>query len=390
MTPQELSALVALGESATLELKSVRATGGLLDAQVAARAICALANSGGGTLVVGVEDDGSVTGVGTAQDVNRLIEQMVNVCAQGIRPPLMCRTEAVPIGGVLAVALTVPGFLPDRPFRAGTKAYVRDGAVTREAREDELRRLYSSSTNVHFDEQVVDDAVRSDLSDALIADFLREAYPAAPPDHAEHYLRALHALSSDGRPTVTGVLLFSDDPRRFLVDAHVTAIRFRGASISGDFVDRADIGGPLGAQLETTLRFLAAHVASPSRVVGTERREQGIPMEALREAVVNALAHRDYRVASQTRVFVFDDRVEIRNPGTLLNQLTLDGIRLGGISQRRNPHIAAALARLRRREHAGVGVPEMIRFAVQRGLPEPVIEIVSGDFKVVFRNAADG
>ena len=109
----------------------------------------------------------------------------------------------------------------------------------------------------------------------------------------------------------------------------------------------------------------------------------------LREALNNAVAHRDYRAASQIRVFVFDDRVEIINPGGLLNRLTLDSVRLGGISQRRNPVVASLLARLAKRENLGVGVPEMIRLMSERGLPEPEFELPAGHFRVTLRTRRD-
>ena len=105
-----------------------------------------------------------------------------------------------------------------------------------------------------------------------------------------------------------------------------------------------------------------------------------IPDSVFREALSNALIHRDYRAASQTRVFVFEDRVEVRNPGTLLNRLTIDGIRLGGVTQRRNPHLAAALMRLGRRENVDLGVPDMFRRMKKAGLPEPEIRLDGGDF----------
>jgi ATP-dependent DNA helicase RecG len=240
--------------------------------------------------------------------------------------------------------------------------------------------------DVHFDEQPVTDATRDDLDPEAIRGFLDAAYAGVPIDHAPRYLSALRAVDASGTPTVAGLLMFGRDPQRFLLDAYTTAIRFRGRSISGDFEDRQEIRGRVPDQLDDALAFLKRHIPAPSVVEGSVRRELGLPMAALREAIANALTHRDYRVASQTRVFVFDDRVEVVNPGVLLNQLTVEGIRIGGVSQRRNPYLAASLARLSRRENAGIGVPEMIRLTSERGLPEPEISIAEGQFRVVLRS----
>jgi ATP-dependent DNA helicase RecG len=121
-------------------------------------------------------------------------------------------------------------------------------------------------------------------------------------------------------------------------------------------------------------------------VEGWERRERGIPPEVLREALLNALAHRDYRMASQTRLLVYEERVEISNPGDLLNRLTLESIRLG-VSQRRNVRIAALLARAHttRRESLGIGVPAMFTLMRERGLPAPEFRIEGGHFRVTLR-----
>jgi ATP-dependent DNA helicase RecG len=181
------------------------------------------------------------------------------------------------------------------------------------------------------------------------------------------------------------MLLFGREPQRWLGDARVSAIRFPGKELTSEFVDRQEIEGRLLDQLDATVAFLKRNVRAPSHVEGMERVEEGIPDKVLREAVLNAMAHRDYRAASQVRIFVFDDRVEIVNPGELLNQLTLEGIRVGGISQRRNPVLAGLLARARRRESVGTGVPEMIRLMRERKLPPPEFSLEAGHFRVVLR-----
>lgn len=388
MKAAEVEARARLGEDSRTEFKSVSGANRLIDRDDAAKTICALANSGGGELFAGIEDDGTISGVGSPQQADRLIQHLAQICQQSLQPALLCKFLKVEVGGAVVVVVCVPGFSPDRPFRASSKYFVRDGTISREAAPAELIRLIQSTPDVHFDEQPIADATREDLDPEAIKGFLAAAYPGVPLDLTERYLAALHAVDAAGVPTVAGILLFGREPQRFLLDAYTTAIRFRGTSISAEFLDRQEIRGRVPDQLDHALAFLTRHVLAPSIVEGVARREQGIPPMALREAVANALTHRDYRIASQTRIFVFDDRVEVMNPGILLNQLTLDGIRLGGVSQRRNPYLAAALARLARRENAGVGVPEMIRVMTERGLPEPEILLGEGHFRVILRSHA--
>ena len=153
--------------------------------------------------------------------------------------------------------------------------------------------------------------------------------------------------------------------------------------MSGEFADRKEIGGTLLQQLDHR-EHVPPHAGGHLGL--SSARSAAIPEVVLREALVNALAHRDYRAASQVRLFVFADRIEIINPGILLNHLSLDSVRLGGISVRRNPVIASLLSRARRSESLGMGVPEMIARMRERGLPEPEFNLEGGHFRVVLRS----
>lgn len=184
---------------------------------------------------------------------------------------------------------------------------------------------------------------------------------------------------------MAGVLGFGREPQRWLPDARVTAVRIAGTEVRAEFADKREIEGRLLTQLDGALTFLRHHLEVPARIEGTVRIERGLPETVLREVLLNALTHRDYRAASQVRVFVFDDRLEIVNPGGLLNMLDLDSLRIGGISQARNPAIAAFLRRALRREHLGIGIPEVFRDLAQRGMPAPEIRLDGGHFRMVLR-----
>ncbi|HEX8820373.1 MAG TPA: ATP-binding protein [Archangium sp.] len=283
------------------------------------------------------------------------------------------------------LVVEVPAFSINRPYHVGGKYYVRDANQSREARREELIRLLQSA-DYHFDEQPVEGARLEDLDQGAARAFLATIYDE--PDLENAWLRLLERLQCvdrGGTPTVTGMLLFGREPQRWIRDARISAVRFPGKELTSEFSDRQELEGRLLEQVEAAVAFLKRSVRAPSHVEGLERVEEGIPDKVLREAVLNAVAHRDYRAASQVRIFVFEDRVEIVNPGELLNQLTLDGIRFGGISQRRNPVLAGLLARARRRENVGMGVPEMLRLMRERKLPAPELSVEAGHFRVVLR-----
>jgi len=382
MNAEEVRSRAAAGEDSRTELKHAD-PGALPDADDIAKALVAFANSGGGDVFFGIDDDGSITGIGGRADSDKLQLQISQIAANSITPPLqLLPILAIAVDGKLVIVARVPEFLPERPFRGKSKYFIRDGNQSREARPDELKRLLTSAPIHYLDEQPLDRAARSDLDDDAIAEFLGAAYPSARSEQTERYLIAMQAVVASGTPTVTGIVLFCKDPARFLPGAYVSAVRFPGTQATGQFLDRAEIHGTVFTQIEDAVGFLTRHVAMPSRIEGLERVQGGIPVEVWREAVTNASSHRDHASPNQIRIFVFDDRVEIANPGELLNKLTVESIRLAGTKQPRNPHIASAVARRALRDNLGIGVPEIFRLLDQHGLPEPQIDVAGGEFRL--------
>jgi ATP-dependent DNA helicase RecG len=376
----EIEERLRLGEDGRTEFKSVHRAARI--DEPLAKAIVALANGQGGEVFLGVADDGTPEGL-TIVEADALMRQVSQICADQVSPALYCPILKAEVRGALLLVVRVPSFSPDRPYRSihGKGWYIRDGSQSRALERHDLLRL-AASTDYHFDEQPVEGAEPDALDREVVREFLAHVgYEGGTP---EQYLRPLRCADERGVPTVAGILMFGAEPGRWLPDAHISAVRFRGAAVSGDFVDRKEIEGRLSRQIEEAAAFLDRHLA-PARIEGWERKDGGIPERALREALLNAVAHRDYRAPSQIKIFVFDDRVEIINPGGLLNQLSLDSIRLAGTTQHRNRTLAALLARSRRRESLGMGIPEMIRLVRDRGLPEPELDVQGGHFRVVLR-----
>jgi ATP-dependent DNA helicase RecG len=389
METSEIERRLRLGEDSATELKSVAHDGFKLPKKLQdelAKEIAAFANSGGGTIFVGVEDDGKPTGVGTVEQADVILRQITQLCQMTVHPPLPCRVTKAEVSGKLLLVVHVDGWTVNRPYRAGHTSYVRHGAESRQATRDELVRLLQSQ-DVHLDEQPSRLAALDDLDEAAVREFLTAQYGPAAVHDRDHYLRALKCLDDGGQPTVTGVLFFAKDPQRFFPDARVSIVQFRDRDYTGDLSDHKELVGGLVGQLDRATEYLALHAPRPADLGGLVARPTGIPHPVLREAVQNALAHRDYNAASQVRLLLFPDRVEIINPGLLLNRLTLDGIRLGGISQRRNPAIAALLALTNRRLSIGMGVRAMIEHMQKAGLPAPELSLEGGHFKVVLRTS---
>ncbi|HLL52912.1 MAG TPA: RNA-binding domain-containing protein [Myxococcaceae bacterium] len=384
MNAEALERRLRLGEDAVTEFKSVVRSSYEADADDLAKAICAMANTKGGLLLVGVEDDGDVTGLGSPKQADKVMLKVSEACSNIVQPSIICAIEKVELRGQIILAVEVPAFSANRPYSIRGKFYVRDASKSRDARREELIRLIQSA-DYHFDEQPVSDATLAELDESAVRAFVSKAYEAGNPNRDwTRWLSSLKGVDRNGVPTVTGVLLFGREPQRWLPDARISVVVFPENEMGSEFVKK-EIGGRLLDQVDAAVGFLQLHVSATSRIEGMERTEHKVPLRVLREVILNSVTHRDYRAASQTRVFVYPDRVEVLNPGDLLNQLTLESIKEGGLTQRRNPVLGSLLDRALRRESMGMGVPEIIQLMRKAEFPEPDFSIVGGHFKVVLR-----
>lgn len=154
--------------------------------------------------------------------------------------------------------------------------------------------------------------------------------------------------------------------------------------------DRKELEGVLEEQITGAQSFLDLHLRTGASIRGFRREDRPeIPAEVLREAVVNAVAHRDYSLRGQVRLFVFADRVEIISPGSLPNTVTLDNIRFG-IHVERNPILVTFLAKMGLLSQVGTGIPRMIRAMRDRGLPEPSFALLGDHFRVTIARPVGG
>jgi ATP-dependent DNA helicase RecG len=385
LTPEKIAETLRLGEDSANEFKSVRQSRPHPDEL--ARQIVAFANSGGGRLWLGVEDDSSVTGVGDRQAADDLLTLLDAVCLNNVVPPIACRHSKHEIEGQLVIVTAVPGYAPARPYRTQQGVYhVRGGASVRIASPDDIRRLVmSAAAGVKVpDELPVAGTTLDDLDLARFAGYYRQAYddvPPAEPVDLQRLLRNLRILTPENL-SLMGLLCFGKDPQQFLPWARITAVRSPGTEVGLEFHDRKDCHGTLDALIAAAEDFLSRHLASPVAIRGFEpeapstgvRTEYLLPLEAVREAVRNAVVHRDYAVYAHINLTLYDDRLEVVSPGRLLNSVTVEAMKQGAVHLVRNPLIATVLAKRRLMTEQGTGVWRMMKVMQQWGLPPPEIE----------------
>lgn len=331
---------IRLGEDSFLELKEVRFSGGRVIApnrDSLGDELAAFANSRGGVCVLGVDDDREV--IGLPLDKLDLVEDFVRqICLDSLNPPLAPVIERMTLPSnmgeqlpVLKVDVSGSLFVHRSPG-----GYLhRVGSAKREMAPDYLARLFqqrSQARIIRFDEQPVPGATLDDLTELLWKRFSSVRIVDARDVLLDKL--AMARVDSDGsiRPTVAGVLMASADPRRWLPNAFIQAVAYRGTDVlpQGDAayqLDAQDVTGPLDAQVLAACHFVRKNM----QVFATKQEgRHDIPqydMTAVFEALVNAVAHRDYSIyGAKIRLRMFADRLELYSPGAIPNTMTVESL----------------------------------------------------------------
>ena len=384
MADPNLTRRVRLGEDSTLELKTVRLSGARVTAPARrdfADELAALANSRGGTAVLGVDDrTRRVHGI-PLDDMDAVETWVREICNDSVKPALdadVLKAELENEEGRLVPVLRVE--VPRSLFvhKSPGGYFRRIGSSKREMAPDALARLFqerSQTRVVHFDESVVPATTISDLHYSLTRRFLDGDVDDSSPDSSaasENTLRKLRigADDADGhaRLTLAGVLLCTPNPQHWLPHAYIQAVSYAGERTDADYqTDARDIGGPLDEQIAEALHFVRRNMlVRATKTTAREERPQ-FGERAVFEAVVNAVAHRDYSMAgARVRLHMFGDRLELYVPGALTNTLTPDSLHLR--QSNRNELIVSLLARCA--APSGVG---RTRLMDRRGDGVPII-----------------
>jgi len=353
----ELLRLIRGGEDTFLELKVK-----LSNTEKIAQEIVALANTGGGVIVFGVNDQLRVEGV---DDPERVQEDLVRICREEVHPPLVPFIDRIALdNGRRIVALDIES--KRRPYRTRDgRFYLRIGAEKREASREEISTLLDEARPLRYEDVPALGATMADIDEAHLWSFLREfeggAFEEATVDSyptAEVLERDLLLAKTDGQevvPTVAGLLLFGRDERvaELLPRAAVTVTRFSGDSLQAPIIERVKLSGNLLTVYEGLMRFLRQYcdlLEVRPRNIATED-ESPVPARSsyhrgvVAEAIINMLAHRDLALRDlPSRLNVFDHSLEFVNSRRSIgfSPVAQKAIRYG-MSERLNPHLAAML-----------------------------------------------
>ena len=356
--------LIKSGESETVEFK--KSTG---EWKEIIETISAFANTKGGIILVGIDKKKKIcsvsVGKGTVEDLtNKILNNTepkiypeIGIQTLNKKKVIYIKTEAYPYDVVLSFG---------KPFK-------RVGKNTVRMSKDEYKRrvLEIHKRELYFDGQICPEASFSDIEEKKVKEFLRKARNRRRLDideslSMEEILRKLKLLKGNDL-TNACVLLFGKNPQDFFIQAGVKCIRFKGTNITADMLDFKDIEGDLFQQVKEVEKFIFRNIKLEAWIEDRklERQERWeYPPEAIREALVNAIVHRDYRSRGKVQVRIYDDRIEFWNPGKLPEGWTIETLKQEHTSEPFNPLIFKMFFWVGEVEEVGSGTNKIVSLSL--------------------------
>jgi ATP-dependent DNA helicase RecG len=373
----DLTTLLQSQESKILEFKQdVVSHEGIL------KTLIAFANTSGGTLVIGVEDRTKhILGVKDPLDME---ERLANIINDGISPRLVPNIEICSWRKTYLLLIEIypsnsrPHFLKIKGLERGV--YVRIGSTNRLADSVMIQELQRVTRSESYDEQPMID-LNSEAIDFRAASELFSEFKKLKKSDLET-LRLVTKYQGRVVPTIAGMILFGKDREKYFPDAWIQVGRFKGND-KKDIIDFQDIHSYPVVAIDEAIKFIQKHLMQQIEIRSVRRAEKwSVPLVALREAIINAVTHADYaQRGSPIRIAIFNNRIEIENPGLIPFNLTLEDL-YKGISKLRNPVIGRVFHELKLIERWGSGIRRMIEACFDSGLEKPLLEEIGLHFRV--------
>lgn len=362
------------------------------DPEALAETLVAFANSDGGTIVLGLYPDGKFGNEFTAEEADETLQAALRLC----RPPMHTEWQEDQVRGTFLVLLRVDRSNTVHSLWDG-RVLVRRGAENQPLEGDGFAQLFANRPVGDFETETVAGATREDLDEDVIDDYIERRQKRTPRSDVlpkDRLLQQIGAIAPDKTPTVSGLLLFGKEPQFFLPHSRAIFVKFadtqpRGPGGTLGYGRREELIGPLPKIIDRAWRVLWEEMDKQAVVKGLQRHEQlEYPESSVREALVNAVAHRDYRLTGRSiEIRMYTDRVEITSPGGLPAHITLDNIVDEHYS--RNPRLVNGLYQWGYIEELGLGIDRMIEDMMSGGHPPPTFEAKGHRFSVMLYNRKD-
>ena len=351
-TLKELIEKIELGEDSVLELKEELPRKDNLASEIAA-----FANAKGGVILIGIDDNKEIVGLGDSVALDEVEKTVVEICQDSVKPPVSIDTRKLRIDGKNLLKIEVPRSL--FVHKTSNGYFVRQGSRKTEMPTEQLGRLLQARSQariIRFDEQFVPGTDKSTLRKDLFTRFLRNVETEEQENTQLLKRRLLVEDNGNYQASVAGLLMCSDQSQEYLYNSFISAVCYRGPHKDAHYqLDAKDFTGPLDRQILDACGFVKRHnQLSARKEMGRVERPQ-YSMKAVFEAVVNAIVHRDYsKDSSKIRLFMFSDRLELYSPGALANTLTVETLEYGRAA--RNELLSRLLSELPVEEGLGGAV----------------------------------
>jgi ATP-dependent DNA helicase RecG len=350
------------------------------------QSVSAFSNASGGLILAGVTDAGAICGIDIGKNT---LEEIANYIKRNTDPAILPSVKVFDIEGKRIVVIEVKEST-DKPVFFKNHAYKRVGKTNQRIQSSEMRKLAKEiGKHVYWDERICEAAKLEDINEEKLKWLLEKARLERRFDiilniSTQEALERLN-LAKDGKLKNATILLLGNNPHEFFLQAEVRCARFKGTNPI-DFIDMKVFNNDIISQREDALEFVKEHIKLRAEIKGTERIEKWeYPIEAIREAITNAICHRDYEIAGHIQIRIFDDRLEVWGCGPLPEPLTPADLATKHKSVLRNPLIGKCFFLIKYIEEWGTGTNRIIDACVRHGLPEPIFEYIVGDFVVTFR-----
>lgn len=376
ITKEKIFDLIAAGESETVEFKESFGDEAL-------EAIGAFANARGGILFIGVKDSGDVLGV---QIGKKTLEDIANRIQEATDPRIQPGILIVKHENKQIIVIQVSS-VTGTPVSVRGRYFKRTGKSNQRMSHDEIMRRMVASTGLSWDAIIEPTATLADLDADYISRFVqtvkengRLPIPAQATDH--DVIRKLELVKNEN-PTRAALLLFGTNPESFFSSAFLKLGRFRSPT---QIVDDREIHGTIIEQLDGAMSWFKERLETEFVITGKPERDVHweYPLAAIREAVTNAVCHRDYTSLAHSQIRLYDEHLEIWNAGSLPPALTPEELFHEHDSMPRNRKIAEAFFYSGLIERWGSGTLRMVEELKAAGLPPPQFESESGRFRVIF------
>jgi ATP-dependent DNA helicase RecG len=377
--------LISVGENESLEFKE-----SLRLKEEICQAVSAFSNANGGSILIGVSDDGTIIGVEIGRNT---LEELANYIKRNTDPAIFPSVKTFDTGRKKIVVIEVKES-SEKPVFFKNHAYKRVGKTNQRISSGELRKLAKESgERVYWDEGVCEEAKLGDIDEEKVKFYLEKRQEIRGVKKPEKMnlktlllnIKAVKEVNGEIKVTNAGVLFFVENPQRFILQSQLRLARFAGNELTRDFLDRLDCSGAIWEQIEQAEDFIRKNIRlfgfrtgfSFGRIDKLE-----YPMKAIREGVINALIHRNYYEPADTRVMIFDDRIEIVNPGSFPEGVTPEKPRHIPV----NPALCQLMYDVGFIEKYGTGIYMIKELCEEYGIPLPEYEISEVETKLVFRS----